>query len=325
MKIVISDYIDTLNRNLAYEVKLLKDAFPDSNVVIHPYKDNSSLINVLKDADGLITAFLKIDDSILNKCPNLKCISINATGFDTINLKDAKKHNIAVCAIKEYCTIEVAEFTMTLILALSKKIKSHQYFIEKENKWQYKLVGSVPRLAGKTLAIYGLGRIGQAVAKRAKAFDMNIVAVDPYLPNEVAEKIGVRLVDNDYVFENADIISNHMNVSKDNLAYFDSCYFKSLKNSPLFINVGRGVCVDEKALINALDKNILLGAALDVLSKENPDIKNNPLFNRNNVIITPHAAFYSDESSLLLQDISCNNLINYLKNNLSEINHIVLN
>ena len=323
MKIVISDYTDTLNRNLEYEKKLLTDAIPNCEVVIYPYKNKESLIKVLSDADGLITAFLEIDNSILSKCPKLKCISINATGYDTINLNDAREHNVSVCAIKEYCTIEVAEFTMALLLSLSKKIKMHQNNIEEKKIWQYELVGSVLRLENKTLAIYGLGKIGQEVAKRALAFNMNVVAVDPYIPQSIADKLGVKLVDNNYVFKHADIISNHMNVLKDNTKYFNHDYFSKLEKRPIFINVGRGICVDESALIYALDNNLISSAGLDVLSDESPNISTNPLFNRPNVIITPHAAFYSDESSKLLQEISCNNLINFFNNDLNNINHIV--
>lgn len=323
MKIVISDYEDTLNRNLDYEINLIKAAFPICDVVIHVFKDNNSLIKEVKDADGLITAFLKVDEQIFKNCPKLKCISINATGYDNINIEDAKKYNVTICAIKEYCTIEVAEFTMTLILSLAKKIKYHQHFIEDEKRWQYSLVESVYKLAGKTLAIYGLGRIGQSVAARAKAFDINVVAVDPYIPTEIAYNLNIPLVNDDYVFKNAHIISNHMNVSTSNIAYFDYRYFYSLQKRPIFINVGRGACVVEDALVKALDNDRISSAGLDVLIDENPDINNNPLFNRNNVIITPHAAFYSTQSSLLLQEISCNNLIEFFNNNLDKINYVV--
>ncbi|WP_322019930.1 NAD(P)-dependent oxidoreductase [Clostridium butyricum] len=204
-----------------------------------------------------------------------------------------------------------------------KKIKYHQHFIEDEKRWQYSLVESVYKLAGKTLAIYGLGRIGQSVAARAKAFDINVVAVDPYIPTEIAYNLNIPLVNDDYVFKNAHIISNHMNVSTSNIAYFDDRYFNSLQKRPIFINVGRGACVVEDALVKALDNDRISSAGLDVLIDENPDINNNPLFNRNNVIITPHAAFYSTQSSLLLQEISCNNLIEFFNNNLDKINYVV--
>ena len=291
MKIVISDYEDTLNRNLDYEINLIKAAFPICDVVIHVFKDNNSLIKEVNDADGLITAFLKVDEQIFKNCPKLKCISINATGYDNINIEDAKKYNVTICAIKEYCTIEVAEFTMTLILSLAKKIKYHQHFIEDEKRWQYSLV--------------------------------NVVAVDPYIPTEIAYNLNIPLVNDDYVFKNAHIISNHMNVSTSNIAYFDDRYFNSLQKRPIFINVGRGACVVEDALVKALDNDRISSAGLDVLIDENPDINNNPLFNRNNVIITPHAAFYSTQSSLLLQEISCNNLIEFFNNNLDKINYVV--
>lgn len=324
MKIVISDYQNTLERELDYEIEIIHKSFPDADVVIHPFENKESFIQELKDADGLLTAFLPLDESIFSKCTKLKCISLNSTGYNTVNLEDAKKYGITVCAIKEYCTTEVAEFTMSLILNLSKKLKEHQYNIEKEKRYQYELVGSVNRLSGKTLAIFGFGRIGQTVARFAQAFNMNVVTVDPFIPEEITKKANVKLVDREYVFENADIISNHMSTVSTNSAYFNDEFFLNLKKKPIFVNVGRGISVDESALLNALSKKYIASAGLDVLEDENPDVINNPLFGRNDVIITPHAAFYSVESMKLLQEISTENLVNYFKNEISKINHIVI-
>ncbi len=209
------------------------------------------------------------------------------------------------------------------MLALAKKLKSHQHFIEEERIWQYKRVGPVLRLRGRTWAIFGFGRIGQAVAKRAQAFGIEVVAVDPFLPPLIAEGLGVRLVDRDYVLKNADMISNHMSVSNDGAPYYDWDFFNGLEKKPIFINVGRGVSVDEIALIQALDKGLISAAGLDVLADDGITIASNPLVGRDNVIITPHAAFYSDESLKALQDISCRNLIYCLQGDLDKINYIV--
>lgn len=324
MKIVISDYKNTLERELDYEIEIIHKSFPNADVVIHAFENKESFIQELKGADGLLTAFLPLDKSIFSKCPKLKCISLNSTGYNTVNLEDAKKYGITVCAIKEYCTTEVAEFTISLILSLSKKLKEHQYNIEKEKRYQYELVGSVNRLSGKTLAIFGFGRIGQTVARFAQAFNINVVTVDPFIPEDITKKANVKLVDADYVFENADIISNHMSTTSTNSAYFNDEFFSKLKKKPIFVNVGRGISVDESALLNALSKKYIASAGLDVLQDENPDVINNPLFGRNDVIITPHAAFYSVESMKLLQEISTENLVNYYKNEISKINHIVI-
>ena len=323
MKIVISDFPDALKRDLPYEISLLEKAFPDAAIVVHPYQDQESFLAEMEDAEGLLTAFLTIDADTLSACPKLQCISVNATGYNSIDINAAKGRNITVCALRDYCTEEVGEFTLALMLALAKKLKSHQHFIEEERIWQYKRVGPVSRLRGRTWAIFGFGRIGQAVAKRAQAFGIEVVAVDPFLPPSIAEGLGVRLVDRDYVLKNADMISNHMSVSNEGAPYYDWDFFNGLEKKPIFINVGRGVSVDERALLQALDKGLISAAGLDVLADDGITIASNPLVGRDNVIITPHAAFYSDESLKALQDISCRNLIYCLQGDLDKINYIV--
>ncbi len=323
MKIVISDYPDDLNRNTDYEVMLLQHELPDARIVVHPYINHSDFLDEMAEADGLITAFLTIDDAVLSHCKNLKCISVNATGYNSIDLKAAAKKDIVVCALKDYCTEEVADFTLALMLSLVKKLKLHQHFVDEEHIWQFTKVGSVLRLRGKTWGIFGFGRIGQAVAKRAQAFGIHVVAVDPFIPPAVAEALGVSLVDKEYVLEHADMISNHMSVSSDSSTFFDCEFFGKLLRKPMFVNVGRGVSVDEEALLWALNEELVSGAGLDVLADDGLSISTNPLVGKENVIITPHAAFYSEDSIKALQDISCNNLASCLKGETQKINYIV--
>ena len=313
MKLVISDYPDTLKRDLPYEVRLLKEAFPDSEVVIYPYVNQEELAGQLQDADGLLTAFLPVDGALLDRCPHLRCVSFNATGYNSIDLNAASERGVAVCAIREYCTEDVADFTMSLLLSLAKKLKAQQYHVERDHLWQYRLVGPVLRLRGKTLAIFGFGRIGQAVAARAKAFGLEILAVDPYLPPAVADAQNVRLVSPEEACRSADFLSNHMIATPENTRFFDRTRFQSMEHHPVFLNAARAETVDEGALVEALDQGWISAAGLDVLSGMGLDLDRNPLLNRENVIVTPHAAFYTVESLKALQDISCQNLIAYLK------------
>lgn len=307
-KIVISDYENSLNRDLEYEMEMIREEFPDAEIIVHPFKDNETLFDVLKGADGLITAYLTIDKYFFDNCPSVRAISINATGYTCVDLEEAEKKNVDVCAASEYCTDEVADFTMALMLALAKKLKVHEYNLEKRNIWDYEKAGKIIALKGSTLAVFGFGRIGQAVAKRAQAFGIDVVAIDPNLPENVAKSLNVRLVSTEYAQEHAHIISNHMSVTDENSAFFDSEFFNSLKQSPIFLNLARGVSVDEKALIDALDKGLLSSAGLDVMIDESPDPSKDPIFGREDVIITPHAAFYSEASIKNLQFISTRNL-----------------
>lgn len=321
MKILISDYPEELNRNLAYEKELLLSQLPiqESDIEVYPYENQEEFLLHAKDADALVTAFLPLDDAVLSQCKNLKCIGINATGYGVVDMETAKKYGIAVCPVLEYCTNEVAEHTMALMTALFRNLKPYVKKVEKEHIWSYQSVGQNQRMAGKTLAVFGLGRIGRAVAKRAQAFDMNVIAVDLYFPKEEAEKLGVTLVDKEYALEHADVITNHMNQTKENELYFSWTEFEKMKKQPFFLNVGRGNAVSEEALVHALDTGKIRGAGLDVLKSEAPNLEGNPLLGRDNVILTPHAAFYSETSMKELQRITCENIIYFFKEEYEKI------
>lgn len=309
MKIVICDYPDTLRqRNLGYEEELLHAALPGCEVCVVPYETQEQLRVALRDADALLTAFVPVTAELLSQCQRLRCISVNATGYDTIDLDAATAHGVAVCAIREYCTEDVADFTVSLLLALAKKLKGHGYRVEREKQWQYRAVGEVQRLRGKTMAIFGFGRIGQAVAVRARAFGIRILAVDPYLPPAVAAEQGAELTDAATACREADFISNHMMATVENRHYFGDRFFRALERKPIFLNAARAETVDEAALVRALDEGLVGAAGLDVLENMGLDLPTNPLLGRENVIVTPHAAFYTTESLKALQEISCHNL-----------------
>ena len=206
MKIIITDYPDVLKRNLDYEIKLIEKNLPSANVEVVEYKEYNSWIENMKDADGIITAFLSIGAREMDAMPKLKYISINATGYDTIDVYEAEKRGIAVKNVKTYCTDEVADHTIALILALERGLKLYQQDIDQSNRWQYQDFQSARRIKGQVLGICGLGKIGRAVAKRAKAFGMEIIAYSPHCTNEEAAKIGCKLVDKETLLAESDVI-----------------------------------------------------------------------------------------------------------------------
>lgn len=298
---LISDFPDVLaSRALQVEIDALQQQDPDAIVTQYAYQNQAELLEKLEQTDILITAFLPIDAELLSQLTRLKGIAVNATGTSNIDLEAAAKNEITVQPLGDYSTEDVANHTMALILALNQKLAAHTKQIN-EHIWQYEAVGSITRLGSQTLAILGFGRIGQAVAKRAKAFGMTVIAVDPYLPESVALEQGVALVSLSEVFEKADVISLHLFAAADSPPLCDAAFFSQLKRQPLFINVARGCLVDEVALVAALDMGEIRGAGLDVLASESPDLNNSPLIGRDNVMLTPHAAFYSQESLAYLQ------------------------
>lgn len=325
MKVLICDYKEELNRDIEYEKEVLINNLKDNEVQIevYPFENKEKLKEKIRDADVLLTAFIEIDEEVLRAAKKLRLISVNAAGYGAIDIDYAAAKNIAVCNVAEYCTQEVSEHVLSLILALSRNLKGYVKDVEERKRWSYLTKNSVRRLEGQTLGIFGLGKIGQAVAKRAQGFGIKVIAVDPFLPKEIAGNLGVELVDKEYALKNSDIISNHMNVTAENKQYFTMEEFKLMEKHPIFINAGRGVAVNEADLLAALNKKIIRGAGLDVLESENPNLNKCEFLNRRNVIVTPHAAFYSENSMRELQKISCENIIHFFNGEKDKVFRIV--
>ncbi|WP_445486743.1 2-hydroxyacid dehydrogenase [Niallia sp. 03133] len=275
------------------------------------------LCQKIADVDIFLTSFMVVDEEVMQQAKRLKLIVICATGFGNIDVEAAKKFGIKVCPIREYCTQEVADHTLLLMLASARKLKAYEERVYQEKKWDYELP-DVISLHEKTLAIYGFGRIGQAVACRAKAFGMHVIVYHPSFPKELADKLAVELVEEKEIFQRADIISNHMSENPSNIGKFNQLFFSQLKNNPIFINVGRGSAVNEVDLIEALDKHYISFAALDVLSSEHPSLENHPLFYRKDILLTPHAAFFSENSQKKLLDIPLGQILSFVNGKESE-------
>jgi D-3-phosphoglycerate dehydrogenase len=308
-KIIITDYPASMMPSHDYEKEILSRCLPGCEIEVYPYTgDKSAFLKAISGASGILTGFLPIGREEMNAAPALKCISLNATGYDNVDLSEASRRGIAVCAVGEYCTEDVAEHTIALMLALAKNLKHYAADIDVRGIWRYDSVQPPMRVGEMTLGIFGFGKIGRCTAKKALALGMTILACDPYIDSAAAAEYKTTLVSAEEIYERAHIIVNHTQLSESSAAMFCASAFKKMRQKPLFINVARGASVVEADLADALDGGHIRGAALDVLSGENPDLQNHPLAGRENVIITPHAAFYTTASLAALQEISCKNL-----------------
>lgn len=314
MKILISDYKDSMMPSHDYEVEVLKANLPDAEVVTYDYTDEKrgEFIEQMKDATALLTAFTRVDKEVFQAARELKVVSLNATGYDNVDLDEATRHSVGVCPVGEYCTLDVAEHTIALMLALNKNLKHHSYDIEQTHVWKYDAPPIPQRIGGQVLGIFGLGKIGKRVAKLAQGLDMTVIAHDPYTDPKLAAELGVELLEKDEVLRRADVITNHMNLGNANMAFFAAREFGLMERLPIFLNLGRGLSVNEADLAAALDSGAVRAAGLDVLRDETPELKGHPLVGRKNVIITPHAAFFSKQSFHEMQRISCENIANFL-------------
>lgn len=316
MKILISDYPDSMMPEHGLEVATLKAGLgEDVDIEIYPYADEkrSEFLEKLGDADALLTAFIPIDSEAMEAAPHLKVVSINATGYDNVDLGAATAHGIGVCPVGEYCTWDVSESAIAYMFALNKHIKFYQEQIDVEHRWDYAAAPQWPRLENQTVGIVGFGKIGTCTAKKAKGLVARVIAYDPFVSDEAFEAAGVERVGIDELLEQADIIVNHMRLTADNRHFFDTEKFARMCRKPILINLGRGLCVDEEALLRALDDGAIRAFGADVLYDETPDLAHHALVGRDNVIITPHSAFYSTTSIEDLMRLSCQNVVYYLR------------
>ncbi len=311
MYILISDYKDQMEPDYIMTTDVILKAAPRAQIAIEPY-GTPAFYEALEKADGLITAFIPVNEALLEKAPHLKCVSQNAAGYSNVDTEALKKRGIELRYIREYCTREVAEHAISMMLALNHSFKKYEKRMEKYHEWQYQKVAPCRTINRQTLAIFGLGKIGKTTAGLAKALGMQIIAVDPFVTKEQAIAAGASLVTKETALAQADIIINHMALTQENYHYFDEEAFAGMKQQPIFINVGRGGCVEEDALLHALDNGMVRAAGLDVLEAENPDMENCPFLHRDNVIVTPHCAFYSEESIKALHEVSAGNLMEVL-------------
>lgn len=283
------------------------------SVVTYVYEgDQKELIETCRDADVILTAYVPLTRTVLEALPNCKLISVAATGYSAVDIKAAADNGISVCAIEDYCTGEVADHTLLMLLALERRLLEYHFQVQQEHRWEWNSISGLRRLGDLTLGLIGFGSIGQAVAVRARGFGMRVVASDPRGDTSAAAELGVQLVDIEELLTRSDIISLHCALTTDNEKLINREAFRRMRKKPILINTARGGLIDEAALVEALDAGQISAAGLDVLTEESPEIADSPLIGRPNVLLTPHVAFYSDRSILENRRQSASNIRYFL-------------
>lgn len=316
MKVLISDYPDSMMPSHDVEIETLRAGLGDDvEIDIYAYSDDArdEFYERLSDADALLTAFVKVDEEAMAHAPALKVVSINATGYDNVDLERATARGIGVCPVGEYCTQDVSESALAYMCSLNKHFKFYTNRIEKDHVWDYAGATPVPRLEDQTLGIVGFGKIGSCTSRKAQGIVKRVVANDPFIDQERFAQNGAEGVGLDELLAQSDIIINHMSLNEGNVHYFDAEKFAKMERKPILINLGRGMCLDEQALVEALDAGVVRAFGADVLYDETPDLASHPLVGRDNVMITPHAAFYSSTSIEDLMRFSSQNVVHFLR------------
>jgi D-3-phosphoglycerate dehydrogenase len=271
----------------------------DPEIRIAKSASETDILDVARDADGVLVTYAKLPGELLRKLQRCKVIGRFGLGVDNIDIKAAAAHNIVVTYVPDYCLREVSDHAMALVLALARKVPFSNSLVQ-QGRWEMPAVVPIRRLEGQILGLVGLGNIPRRVVPKAKAFGFKVIAHDPFIAAAVAQELGVELVSFERLLEISDFISVHAPLTSQTRGLFNADAFKRMKNGVCVVNTARGPLVDEAALAAALDAGHLGGAALDVVAVE-PLSKDSPLLGRPNVIVTPHTAFYSVEALEELQ------------------------
>lgn len=259
-------------------------------------KSENDVIAKARDAEYLMVwHMVEISSKCIDALENLKGIVRVGVGYESIDFKYARKRGILVSNVPDYGVDEVADHSIALILAIVRKIPYLNARV-KSGRWAWRDAQPIIRLKGKTLGIIGMGRIGSATALRAKSLGLKIIEYDPYMPPGFDKSLGVESVEFKQLLKKADIITLHPLLSEETRKMIGERELSLMKTGAYLINTSRGGVIDLDALTKSIKDGQIAGAALDVIETEPyPDLKHD-IFKLENVIFTPHTAFYSEES-----------------------------
>lgn len=309
IKIVVLDAFVANSGDLSWDgLKELGD------VTIYDRTAPDQILERCKDADAIFTNKVLIDSDIISNTPNLKFIGVLATGYNNVDIAAAKAHGITVCNVPAYSTYSVAQLVFAHLLNIVNNVGAYSQSVRKGDwcrcrDFSYRL-SNITELHGLTMAVYGLGHIGSVVASIANAFGMKVISFTSKSRDQLPDYI--EKVSKEEMFQRADVISLNAPLTSDNKCFINKKTLSLMKPTAILINTARGGLIDEQALAEALNNNVIFAAGLDVLGTEPPEV-NNPLLTAKNCYTTPHIAWQSDRARADLLDISVNNLKAYIK------------
>jgi D-3-phosphoglycerate dehydrogenase len=283
-----------------------------AELVLTECKNEDDVIKKAHGADGLLVRWAPLTARVINTLDKCKIISRYGTGYDNVDVNAATAKGIMVTNVPDYCMEEVSDQALALFMSCARKITEHDRIIRK-GAWDIAAKNPIYRLAGKTFGIVGLGRIGRVFLRKIQGFDLaQILVCDPYIPRQATEKkYGVKIVDLKTLLKRADYVSLHVPLYKATRHLIGAKEFKMMKKTAILVNTSRGPVVDNTALYTALKNKCINSAGIDVWEKE-PVPVTSPLFKLPNLVVSDHAAWYSEESEIELKTKVARNAVEAL-------------
>lgn len=307
MKVVI---LDSGYKSYAFEKELFeRNGF---QLKIHPlYKgEKAEKIKFAKDADGILVRHTIVDDEFLTKMNNLKAVVRYGVGYDNIDVDACTKHGVKAANVQGYASHSVSDHALALMFSCTRGL----WNTKKQLLEQFAATPAedIFELHDKTLGIIGLGRIGSKLSRKAQPLFQNIIATDPYKPENYFAELSVKKVPLQELLKNAHVISINCNLTKETRHILNESAFAEMQQKPVIINTSRGETMDEKALLNALNSGKIHSAGLDVFENEPTSLAQKEIIEHQRTICTGHYAWYSDRAALELQKRAAQNLMNLL-------------
>lgn len=258
-------------------------------------EDDRELIKQAADASAVVLIARNIHRGVIDAMKRCELILTLSVGYDCVDVDYASSRGIPVCNTPAYCTDEVANHAMTLILSVARKL---QRILPETRRgvWGYAYTKPIYNFDGKTLGVIGLGKIGRRIVPKARGFGMRVAAYDPYVDDDIFRLMEVhRAYELDELLEQADYLTVHAPLTPETRHMLDAEAFARMKRHAVVVNTARGSIIDEGALVDALAGGTIGGAGIDVLETEPPS-PDNPLLGLDTAVVTPHIAWYSEES-----------------------------
>ena len=315
MKVLVTDYVwETLEPEKAILNQIGAD------LIVAEDESEATFVKYAPKVDAILTTWAKVSTTVIEAATRCQIIGRYGIGLDNIDVETATQLGIAVTNVPTYCLEEVSDHTMALLLGLARKIPRLDQVV-KNRGWDRNIGPQVFRLRGQRLGLIGFGKIAQLIAPKAKGFSLEIVAYTPRLTDEVATQHGVQRVDLDQLITTSDFISLNCPLTPETHHLINADRLQAMKPTAYLINTARGDIIDNDALYTALTEGWIAGAGLDVLPDEPPSPDFN-LLGLDNAIITPHSAFWSEESIYDLQVTAAKEVTRVLS---AEMPHFLMN